>query len=1255
MALNSLYYFKNGEQTFSIGENYDEHLVEDSLNVVRPLDAHDQVQFDLYFSKDDLAVTGKENQKPIHSDNNDIAHSTDRAATNGVVFEDGGVKHYVYFSNNSGNAYIKVGDGDWTTQTGSIAATVIQGVTSDPEDRTIWIVGSHNNTTVYSYQYNPKTQTLSRQTANEFTQNVSASIRAISYHDNKLEIYNRDEDVYSWTVAGVGTGNRAATRNTSGDWEVVATGINQVVGATVIGDIKYVIGSVLSTHGGGRKGYAFNKSDNSRASYYDFVFTDGNDDPQGAYTDGNYVGAVDRTKKKTYYYKALYGVSKLPVGEKMDGFHIIQREPAEMKDNKQPTYESSEDVSNPTGMEKGFVVDVSGTKHSVMAKEGSRSIWVKVGTGNFTEKSNVLAVAPVDFDVSGMTIDHSDNTVWVAFFNSSTNTLEVDGYTYNTTTQTLDRKSSADIAQLTFFPTSILYADNKLEITQSGSTSVRVWDVATTTDRTVTRASSKDWTLDSVNTGTLASTAIGTIKYFIRGGSNARAYAYNTSDNSRAADFDFNLNSSNTTAKGAYTDGDYIGVIDSSDNKSYYYSALMSSAGMMVPDAQRKDIVYTLYVDNIDLAYDRDGGAIASITAVSFPFYLNFVTTDLDTVENKYLMKVIRDKIPQTGTNNYTNQLAKYRPLFDVDKGYYIVSANLFSQSAYDILNDFANSGIIKYFRTDWKTTDTEKGEALIDIVFQGDTNPAKLTDIIGYDYQTLRSRKEVADKVDTVYVVTPERQGSEQSIVHNMLSYQVLYDIGYESWAKPSVTTVPISNILGTPSRDTSRDISANGEYAALTTGEQSQQIVYAVKNTNATTMDTTLYWTDNVQRFSATHSRSAQFTAVSGYTFRGLTYDQDNKILYALIGGTDARVQIYQKADDSETLTYVSYITLPLGGGQSGGTSGGGYSDIFFANNRLYTVWSSAYYFGGTRVDPERISAYAFTNNTLIRSPIDDWDRTDPSVYGIQASTRLYFDKYVCLVQDASGNPAGVTAYKRLLFFTEKGKRLPQYDVSFDSTISVKDVFYQANDIMLYNTGTPVRMYAYDTQIVNMDTTSRIYTVGVQANGDELKDFDCLWLSDRRTIAVNSKYLKTDNTRTIGITGYRAERRPLRVKVGDAVRDISVTINGNTNSTTEAKELGLRYLAALTSARKTLTFQYNTRYQSATHTFYDPLPGDIVDVDGTNYTIITIEDIISRNNILRNLTLQESYHYNLQRDIRNYETILEDRISDVFGSVDA
>ena len=258
--------------------------------------------------------------------------------------------------------------------------------------------------------------------------------------------------------------------------------------------------------------------------------------------------------------------------------------------NKTPVYSSEDTIDNPSGQypHLGIVIDVNGVKHRVMATYGSRDIWVKVGSAAWTSKSNVLPASLTK--ARGMTIDPADNTVWIVSEDASSTTY---CFTYNSTTQTLDRKSSGDFTKGNFATNIIMFVSgtSTLELGSNSTTDVYVYDVSTAATRAVSRASTKDYNAPA---NTSASVSAGSVKYFIEHKVNAVGYALNVDDNSRATEYDFTLDSSNSAATGAYLDGTYIAIVDSGDNKTHLYDALIKNT---LQKAYPYEVVFRGFVD----------------------------------------------------------------------------------------------------------------------------------------------------------------------------------------------------------------------------------------------------------------------------------------------------------------------------------------------------------------------------------------------------------------------------------------------------------------------------------------------------------------------------------------------------------------------------------------------------------------------------------------------------------------------------------
>ena len=619
------------------------------------------------------------------------------------------------------------------------------------------------------------------------------------------------------------------------------------------------------------------------------------------------------------------------------------------------------------------------------------------------------------------------------------------------------------------------------------------------------------------------------------------------------------------------------------------------------------DIIYTFYVNRVQSVYDRDGGATVSVNCVSGTFFLNYVTTNFGSVTNKYITHLIRDKLPSSGSTNYTTQLSLFRPEFNVSKGVYVSSGSFFCQSAMDILQDFVDSGAAKLWRTTWDTTSGNQGRNKLDIVFADEnTNThTDLVDIIGSDLGTLESFFETPDEVNTVYMVAPHRAGTSTTVTKDIYSYQILYDAGIRFFSKPTVKTKPLSQIQGTPSYDASDKInfgygSSNGGYTTMVaTKEESSsgQHIIALKSGSRSIWVSTnggSSFTEYTNRLNSSYT-----------SLKYATYDDGTDTLFVLGASSHnqrSNVSVYSYTHSSRTLTYRNTTSTDAPFFYTIGQTS---ECMYFANNILTVVWNSNVVSPADVADiifPSGGAAYTFNTSTyaLTKSIINNLVIEQDNMYGMKGA--IYSREYdiLYLIQSTDGHTdtqynVSYPSWYRGLAFTKLGERKSAYDFTLNgnaNTIGDGKSAFMYDDHLYVERSTQTD--AYSILVSNPDTTTTTLTVG--EGNVSIDDYDAIW-DGNRTLQLNSKHLATDKTRYVEMVGNAYETRPVKVKI-DTNTEVAITVNTRETTQTNIINEGKRRLKELRSTKLNARLEYNTRYQPSDRSFFSPLPGDRIDV---------------------------------------------------------
>ena len=598
------------------------------------------------------------------------------------------------------------------------------------------------------------------------------------------------------------------------------------------------------------------------------------------------------------------------------------------------------------------------------------------------------------------------------------------------------------------------------------------------------------------------------------------------------------------------------------------------------------DILYSFYISNVRTTHNRDGSMTVSINCVSGTFLLSYVTSQFGQVTNKYVLHLIRDKLPSTaGTTNYSQQLFKFRTEFNQSKGVYISSGNFFCQSGLDILQDFVDSGAAKLWRTNWDTASGQQGRNTLDIVFADENTDdhTSLVKIIGSDLGTLETGFETPDELNTIYLVAPPRAGTSATVTQDIFQHQVLYNVaGTQFFSTPVVKTKPEPLVLGTPvykSTD-NKSISQNNVIGIVSTGNSDHLLMFLSGTRSlyySTNGGTT--WTEKANQLNGTIDIDSN-----------ICFDEERNTLFNVYFSTDsnsATTRFLYAASYSYDPTTNSLTFIKLSNKKSNfGRLNNDLLGATFADNSIWAVWSkntgsiARYY-----IDPD-------TKDIVSLQAITAPDYSDTNAL---TSTNKYRLIFIHTDDGVEALNFGGTA--------EDG-----YNFSpTTANANTKAAYVYDDKIYLYDSTDKIS-YAYSLLVANPNTTTHTLNVGIAGTND-IEDYDALWNSgDRSTIQLNSKFIAPDFTRFVEITGNKYEDRPVKVKINNET-EVATTVNTKETVQDDIVAEGKRRLREARSSKESARIQYNTRYQPSDTSFFAPLPGDRMNiVTGTRQSTVSV-----------------------------------------------
>ena len=806
-------------------------------------------------------------------------------------------------------------------------------------------------------------------------------------------------------------------------------------------------------------------------------------------------------------------------------------------------------------------------------------------------------------------------------------------YNWNVFAKILERKDT-ETADFTIgseisTPTSALYLNGKLFIADNTST----LKAYTATKTSTTYSASDNVTLTGF-TGTI--TGITRIKDTIFIQTASKAFAFDTNWN-RQSSLDFTLNQGTDNPEALLSDDEYLytsntSLTDQHQNFLLTYKAVFETTTKHTPTSD--DIIYTFWSNRHNVNSDRDGGEIHNMNAVSFTFELNYITLGYGRVKEAdskvngriWYTDLIASRFPSDAPSSTASN---YDQLLWNDLRESFVAPNTYpysltsadstqAESVYDVLENFADTSAVVLWRTDWRTDKGKEGRCqagvvqhgAIDGTLQDAEGQSAMIQILNSDQGELQEFYERGDKLNTLYMIAPTRQGDLFSVTRSIFPSQILYSTGVPMFALPTVKLVPKPFLQSKPVRNTSKDFTPTQALDAyFSTGSE----IIGLRG------GLTSAWVSTDGSSFTEHQNAIQITS----KIIGIGFDPTDNTVFVVSppsqGSRDAKVTVFTYSEQNKSFTKITDYRMRVN-----------YQvySAFFDAGVLYIDGS------GSVSDPSRV-VYAFDIDPTAKTATEDIDnrivKSSEENYGGMTKSIQFGTIFLCeqtggsAISYASGKPP---------------TRVNTFDFNY-SGINVSSSFAHKETLYLYD-GTANKAFAFDLQSANTDTTK----ITLQGAGSEehIDDYDFIW--EENTVQLNPEHLN-NQTHDLEISGHESTTNAIKVKFGSGSVEVAAPIVTRKTDLQDIKEEAIERITLARAEKHNGRLTYNLRYQPDKLSFYAPRIGDQFNYKNNTYIVTGINETFVGGDIVRTATYELSSNFFLDRSIKNYETIVQDSVS--------